>query len=404
MILQCPDIFQIIRLFLAKNKDKKFKEEGLLMVQIEFPKPTGHPQLVVTHKQAFILDAHIQDKVILSVKAPKEGSICGNPPVSVKAGHWTLRLNGSIVYCAYYDEHARGIWRAELAPKSSDTKTVISLSSGFSTNGVSAEHVFLMALGVLFVIAAVALIIVNVMEHHTKESRGGYTALAKQVDSVYSLVYNLSDEPGSKKHSQKFKEETPPNDHTHVDKDPDYWGTMGPAGLRGPKGEEGPMEPEGTKLDTLYDLLTFSLRAKFPNRFEEASTTFPHLKEFLDKFEPREGDTPRKKTLEGDGPIDGTATFKPGMELHSGESYQIGDWKILLKQCLVCIQKENGEGTRWLHGAGLEGCALTMQRDGNLVLYHPEKGALWASKDEIGKLCPKGITLTQLSGKMVCQE
>lgn len=380
------------------------------MVQIEFPKPTGHPQLVVTHKQAFILDAHIQDKVILSVKAPKEGSICGNPPVSVKAGHWTLRLNGSIVHCFYSDDCARGIWRAELAPKGSDTKTVISLSSGFTTNGVFAEHLFFMCLCVfimclcVFITLAVGFVTYDSLDRHIRESRGGYTALAKQVDSVYSLVYNLSDEPGSKKHSQKFKEETPPNDHTHVDKDPDYWGTMGPAGLRGPKGEEGPKEPKGAKLDTLYDLLMFSLKAKFPDRFEEASTTFPHLKEFLDKFEPREGDTPQDKLREGDGPIDGTATFKPGMELRSGESYKIGDWKILLNECLLHTQKANGEGTRWAHGAGLGGCTLSMQRDGNLVMYHPEKGALWSSKDEIGKLCPKGITLTQNKGKIVCQE
>lgn len=377
------------------------------MVQVEFPKPTGHPQLVVTHKQAFVLDAHIQDKVILSVKAPKEGSICGNPPVSVKAGHWTLRLNGSIVHCFYSDDCARGIWRAELVPKGSDAKTVISLSSGFSTNGVSAEHVFLMVLCVFITVAA-GFVIHERVARHIGESRRNHELLAKQVDSVYSLVYNLSDEPGSKKHSQKFKEESekksieekiPPNDHAHVD----YAGPRGgygPVGLQGPKGETA----EGAKLDTLYDLITFSMRAKFPNRFEQESTTFPHLKEFLDKFEPREGDTPQKKTLEGDGPIDGTSTFKPGMELHSGESYKIGDWKILLNECLVHIQKANGEGTRWAHGAGLEGCALSMQRDGNLVLYHPEKGALWSSKDEIGKLCPKGITLTQNKGKIVCQE
>lgn len=374
------------------------------MVQIEFPKPTGHPQLVVTHKQAFILDAHIQNKVILSVKAPKEGSICGNPPVSAKAGHWTLRLNRSIVHCYYSYECVRGIWRAELVPKGSDAKIVISLSSGFTTNEVSAEGVFLMVLCVLFVTAALGFIFIGGMEHHTRESRLEYTRLAKQVDSVYSLVYNLSDEPGSKKHSQKFKEETPPNDHTHVDKDPGYWGTIGPAGLRGPKGEEGPMELEEAKLETLYDLLMFSLRAKFPDRFEKTSPQFPHLKKFLDKFEGLEGETPQDKPLEGDGPIDGTATFKPGMELRSGESYKIGDWKILLNECLLHTQKANGEGIHWAHGAGLEGCTLSMQRDGNLVLYHPEKGALWASKDEIGKLCPKGITLTQNKGKMVCQE
>lgn len=382
------------------------------MVRVEFPKPTGHPQLVVTHKQAFILDAHIQDKVILSVKAPKEGSICGNPPVSVKAGHWTLRLNGSIVHCFYSDDCARGIWRAELAPKGSDAKTVISLSSGFTTNGVSAEHLFFMCLCV-FITLAVGFVTYDSLDRHIRESRLEFTALANGINSLSSMIFDSLDDF---KKTVPAKEETPPNDYAGPR------AGYGPVGLQGPKGETA----KGAKLDTLYDLLTFSLRAKFPDRFEEASTTFPYLKEFLDNFEPREGDTPKKEekdfiVVEGSGiQIDPkeeeedyiihTETFKPGMELLNTQTYKIGYFTLGHRFCSIQIFEAAIRSIRSYEGKAIGSvgyehrCVLSMQRDGNLVMYHPEKGALWSSKDEIGKLCPKGITLTQNKGKIVCQE
>jgi hypothetical protein len=48
-------------------------------------------------------------------------------------------------------------------------------------------------------------------------------------------------------------------------------------------------------------------------------------------------------------------------------------------------------------------CTLSMQRDGNLVIYHPKKGAVWASRDHLdNRLCMLGITVNK-DGYLDCQ-
>ena len=85
----------------------------------------------------------------------------------------------------------------------------------------------------------------------------------------------------------------------------------------------------------------------------------------------------------------------------------MGLQKIRLFDCSIFI--DHSPGVSFLLNLNLDrkdykDCTLSMQRDGNMVLYHPEKGALWSSKEYLkDKLCLKGMTLTK-EGELICQE
>jgi hypothetical protein len=89
-------------------------------------------------------------------------------------------------------------WRAELAPKDSETITTTILNSGFTPVGMGFEVIvlaFAMFIGVALLLGFVTMDI----GHLKKEVKAEFSSLVNQVDSIYSLVYDLSDEPGSKK-------------------------------------------------------------------------------------------------------------------------------------------------------------------------------------------------------------
>jgi hypothetical protein len=103
-----------------------------------------------------------------------------------------------------------------------------------------------------------------------------------------------------------------------------------------------------------------------------------------------------------------TDALRPGQELKSGESMKIGGFSLSVRGCYFFIRLSgSGEDTPVITSHGpkydrLNGpCTLSMQRDGNLVMYHPE-GAVWALRDsELKKTCPFGITVNE-HGALEC--
>jgi len=319
-----------------KKNSTFFLNRGSLpfsMTSVKFPKPTGFPQLIVTSKQAFVLDAHIQDKVIVSIKAPKPGYICGAPVITQRHGAWTLTIDGSYVYCYYYDQHVRAVWRAELAPKDSETITTIVLNSGFTPVGIRFEVIFL----AIVVVFGVSMVIMDI-GYLRSEVKERSLSLAERIDGLYPTKeeeVTVAGGPGGIQITHLNNVEVTDLKHQNV--------VIGDA----------------ERLDP-------TLTPKFRNFFEEN-------------------------------------TFKIGTELKHGESIQFSEYQLVLNNCLLIIKKPSGEGYVYRADTHMDSnCILTMQRDGNMVMYHLDQGAVWASKDHIGKLCPKGITLTK-KGNIVCQ-
>jgi hypothetical protein len=311
------------------------------MVAVEFPKPTGHPVLLVTSKQAFVLHPHIQDKVILSVKVPKQGSVCSSTSVTKNEGPWTLVLNGTTVYCYYANSHVRGTWYAELTPKGSEEFTETALNTGLRPNDSAMVHTAFMMMALTFLILSIAIVGFHTLGEVQKKLFG---TTNKRFDSLFVLVNNPTDVGG------------PPGLPACA---PDL---MGPPGA---------CDPVGGHITTV-------------NGVGEITDHPP-------------------KPLKDDDPIVTDDTFEPGSELKEGEQIRLGENVIRFRRCRFNVEKAEQQRT-FLNGASdSEGCTLTMQRDGNMVMYHPEKGAVWSSRELLkGQMCPKGITLTK-KGKLACQ-
>jgi hypothetical protein len=105
-----------------------------------------------------------------------------------------------------------------------------------------------------------------------------------------------------------------------------------------------------------------------------------------------------------------TDALRPGQELKSGESMKIGDYSLSVRGCYFYIRLSgSGEDAPAIsvHGPTYDRingpCILSMQRDGNLVMYRPE-GAVWSLRDsELKKTCPLGVTVDQRNGQLECQ-
>lgn len=291
------------------------------MVSVVFPKPNGHPQLVVTHKSAYIVDAYIQDKVILSIKAPKPGAVCSAPPTTTKTRYWTLVLEFNVVYCYYLDNNVKATWRVELTPKGSEKNTTLTLKSGFKRVGFSMEKVMVFAF-TAFLIVSCFMMLLAWMKEMRDDNNFHYRDIKQSLNEVHSWTYEL------------FTKHT---------KD-DFIVTPG----------------EGLKI---------------PGANLELKTLEEKEKE----------------------------TFKLGSELKHDQFIQLGLQKLRLFDCSIFIDHSPTHSSI-LNINDYKDCTLSMQRDGNMVIYHPEKGAIWSSKDYLeGKSCLKGMTLTT-KGELVCQD
>lgn len=379
------------------------------MTLVDLPAPVGAPQLVVTSKEACIVDAHEKDKILVRIRTPKEVG-CFSQDVSQTEGPWTVKLVGTTVYCFYYDSELRGNWRAELLPRGRDGKSVIVLNAGFSPNRFTDGQKCLIS--VLMAFAIVWLV--------TTGTNMGLQQMVMQ--NVEERLINLSNRISDLRNHLGIR------------------GQPGEQGPVGPQGQPGPPGPPGICLEHPDS----SARPKAPpskedikkedsgifNRFRHI--TIDDLKQNMktQTLELRHADIPLKtefpifKPLSGDclgiGPLSGVGprglqgepgeeptadTLEPGTELKPGQDIKLGDYELFLtKSCRIHIIDSkldviNRYGPTDLNNGQ---CTLSMQRDGNLVLYHPEKGAVWASRDQFGKHCPLGVTVTK-DGELDCQ-
>jgi hypothetical protein len=316
------------------------------MTSSDLPAPVGAPQLVVTHKEAILLDAHEANKVLLRVRKPKEGTCCGmkvgaSITARVSSKNWTLWLNGSIVYCTYQDGYTKGLWRSELLPRGQEGKSVTVLKDGF-------QQSFSMDVQSILAVATLIMMLAIFMMHlHNLQMTNAYgmeMALAERIASI-----KLSGRPGP----------------------------MGPPGLPGQDGKDctqAPMPHVNLKSD--FPIL------KGPTGRKPDPTKKEHVPSTID-------------------------ALRPGQELKSGESMKLGDFSLTVHGChfYIRISVEDKAATA-VHGPtsySLGPCTLSMQRDGNLVMYHPKKGAVWALRDsELKKTCPLGVTVNQQNGQLEC--
>jgi hypothetical protein len=107
------------------------------MTLVNLPAPVGVPQLVVTSKEACVVDAHEQDEVLVRLRTVKKESCCTPSTLWATEGNWRLELRGTTVYCYYDDGVVRGAWRAELLPRGQDGKVVTVLNNGFQCAGLT---------------------------------------------------------------------------------------------------------------------------------------------------------------------------------------------------------------------------------------------------------------------------
>lgn len=301
------------------------------MVAVEFPKPNGHPQLVVTSKKAFLMDAHVQSQVILSIKFSKEGQC-----VEETYDAWTLVADDVDVYCYYSDERVRGVWHVYKRPQESQEKTVLVLDHGYTPVETKNVHV-----NTIIVCVAVFILFFSISSSSIRLARDDITNLDRRLDGLWNQIDSIQNTVFEMYNKLYPIENRGPTGPTR----PDYPNM--PPGPDGPLGEENPFIKKELKV------------------------------------------------------------LKPGTELKSGDVFEFGHgYKLDFDQCSITILRPVGHGIASvgvISAIGFDNCVLAMQRDGNLVLYHTEKSALWASKNEIGKLCPKGITLTQ-EGGIICAE
>lgn len=95
----------------------------------------------------------------------------------------------------------------------------------------------------------------------------------------------------------------------------------------------------------------------------------------------------------------------PGTELGpaNGE-FDFGPYRLELHACVAKMVDRTTLETRWMKGTAKpeDHCVLTMQRDGNLVMYDSKSKPVWASRDEMmGTMCPLGITVDEV-GNLMC--
>lgn len=290
--------------------------------EIELPKPTGVPQLVVTHCEAILMDPHVPGRVMVRIKkaTPKHWLFGVGTVTSERTFGWRLRIEDRVVRVHYQYEALTNEWRADLLPDGKAGSAVIQLGPG----GYQERSTVLDAFCWFVCIAGLILILQTIANNSMVLAR-----TEKMQKTLEELHYKLS----------LIHSRLPPST----------------AELLGPRGSPGERGPPSVPL--------------------------------------REED------------IRAEETFPPGAELSDGASVKLGTHSLHVKACGIYVIAPDGT-IRWKFPAsGDSGCTLAMQRDGNLVLYHPSKGPMWMSGDHNDfSACKKGVTLTRVHGRLVCQE
>lgn len=333
----------------------------------ELPAPTGTPQLVVTRKGACILDAHEANKILLRVTISKNG-ICSSGVNTTTKGPWSLTLNDSTVYCRYEDCHVRGIWRVELLPPDQQGNKVTALNAGYQDN---TSRIFQMLLGISLGMIAVLFILHLAMQVGVKDLKL-QLAEAQLLSEKHLLMIR-----------EKYQTKIKLQDIDGVPAPEGPQGAIGPKGVQGLDGPRGDSGPQGYTVSHgtgfVFDTLPL--------------ITVPVFRALSDAL-------PTADTL------------TPGTELASGKELRLGDFNLLFSKCMIHVigihdpeldMITYAPAQRLMSGEDETLCTLSMQRDGNLVIYHPKKGAVWASRDHLdNRLCMLGITVNK-DGHLDCQ-
>lgn len=351
------------------------------MTLVNLPAPTGVPQLVVTSKEACVVDAHEQDKVLVRLRKGKKESCCASSTLRVTEGNWKLELRGTKVYCYFADDLVRGTWRAELLPSAQDGKMVSVELNGFDQiPWVDFDH------KTVIVIVCSLLVFGMAIRFNTE-------LLYQQTSQLEDrMILSLRTFEGNVFHLLKGWKVEP--------------GPVGPPGLQGEPGKDCKTPPPPLQEPTGY---------VFAGGVGDGHTEFP-------KFRPlRPSDIagletkPLSEDCIGKMPIFSdfvetnvlknnpatVAVLKPGTELKTGEKMVLGDHALEMEECtlLVTTLGHVGQYGSKKHSGP---CIIAMQHDGNLVMYHPEKGAVWASRDAWKRTCPWGVTAKD--GRLDCYE
>lgn len=266
----------------------------MVAAEIAFPKPVGTPQLFLTARKVRLLDAHVPDKVLLTVKRAERS--CWSDGAHASDGPWRMSIVGDKVRVQYVDRFLTNHWVVDMLPENTDaTATVVLGAGGYHANP---DHAFMAAasFGLLLILCA---LFVNFIPD------------AERAGTVLSFAFksDLTPRCGSEKKQSEPEDDLPPQ------------------------------------------------------------------------------------------------TLLPGIEMRHDEFRTFDDRRLTHTNCHVVIYGDNNGESLVVHKSESPSnkCVLSMQHDGNLVLYHPDKGAVWASRDAIGKLCPKGVTIPRNTMKLACQ-
>lgn len=269
----------------------------MVAAEIAFPKPVGTPQLFLTARKVRLLDAHVPDKVLLTVKRAERS--CWSDGAYASDGPWRMSIVGDKVRVQYVDRFLTNHWVVDMLPE--DTAATATVALGAGGYHANPDHAFMTAASFVLLLILSALVV-------------GYIPDAERAGTILSFAFksDLKQCQGNRCIYQK------------------------------------PEEPE-------------------------------------DELPPQ--------------------TLLPGTEMRHDEFCTFDGRRLTHTNCHVVIHGDNNGDRLVVHKSESPSikCVLSMQHDGNLVLYHPEKGAVWASRDAIGKLCPKGVTIPRNTMKLACQ-
>ena len=341
------------------------------MTALVLPEPVGAPQLVVTDREAVVVDAHVHNKVLVRLKMPKERSCFSSWLEWKTEGRWSLGLdvNTRVISCTYADSICEGFWRSELLPTGQSGHRVHVLKDGFQPIFVDYKAFRMIVVSVimmLFLIGAVASFTIPMMADHHHE-------LSERIQVMQRTMAWME------KHMSKG----------------------GMQGMQGPPGMPGPMGPPGQQGPPGPPGLPGTCESP-PKKPDAVWTGGDTVKIEVPKFRTLDFvDLPFLEYLESKSTPVTTDTLLPGTEMRDHVFFVLGNYRLNIDECRVYLQ--SGQSTRDIIDFPEKlGCILTMQRDGQLKLYSKEGGApLWSSSFD--PPCLKGLTVSN-KGTLVCQQ
>lgn len=315
------------------------------MVSVVFPKPTGYPQLLLNDKHAYVMDPHVEKKVLVHVKKGPE-TICGSTTRTSTSidGVWSIKLTGKTCFVTLSDNHHHATWRYELLPDDTYSPFIVNLSGQVRYKGIPGSSAI--ALGLCFVM----FLVISFQQGFTPTKDD---VLSSKLEQLVFWVDALAKQDSRSVEFYALK--------TRID-----LLTL----------EQKKMTDILTKAKPKVDFAGCS-----PNPDTGAIECTPMKEELKPLYAPPTL-TPCGSTTTTSKSIPDDAKLLPGDRMNDGNVLVNGEYTLHLSSCRLFVTK-NKKTILTIIDPILRGfeCVLSQQYDGNLVLYRTGGQVIWSSRD-----------------------